>query len=221
MIALELINHMVPPLKLTDDAHKAMVWMEELRTNQLPVVDKGKFLGFVNEETILQENDVEKLIDQLQLIGLDCVVDAGAHFYDIIKKASDYEVEMAGVIDENGEYIGVITVQDIVASFAQTAAVQLPGGIIVLSIDQRDYSLAEISRLIEAENSKVLSSTVKTDNEDPSKIRLTLKIDKTDLSHVTATLERFEYRIIARFQESSIKEDEKEKVDMLLRYLNI
>ena len=31
MIAEDLINHMIPPLKATDDAHKAIVWMEEFR----------------------------------------------------------------------------------------------------------------------------------------------------------------------------------------------
>ena len=41
MVAVELVNHMIPPLKPTDDGHKAIVWMEELRMNQLPVIDKG------------------------------------------------------------------------------------------------------------------------------------------------------------------------------------
>lgn len=221
MIAQELINHMIPPLKLSDDAHKAMVWMEELRSKQLPVIDNGKFLGLISEELILDENDVEKLIGDFELLATGCQVDEGSHFYDVIKTASNYQVEMVGVVDEFGEYIGVITIQDIIASFAQTAAVQLPGGIVVLSLDQIDYSLSEISRLIEAENAKILSCIVKEDINDPSKIRLTLKINKTDLSHITATLERFDYRIIARFQESKVLEDEKEKVGMLLKYLNI
>ncbi len=128
---------------------------------------------------------------------------------------------MVGVTDDLGKYIGVITIQDTISAFAQTAAVQLPGGIVVLSLNQIDYSLSEISRLIEGEGAKILSSIVKEDASDPSKIRLTLKINKTELSHITATLERFDYRIIAKFQESKILEGEKEKVGMLLKYLNI
>lgn len=221
MIAQELINHMIPPLKLTDDAHKAMVWMEELRSNQLPVADKGNFLGLISEDIILDENDVDKLVSEFQLIGTQCVVNEGTHFYDVIKMASDFEVKMVGVVNGEGEYVGVITIQDTISSFVQTAAIQRPGGIIVLSINQIDYSLSEISRLIEEENAKILSCIVKEDAHDPSKIRLTLKINKTDLSHITATLERFEYRIIARFQDPKTLEDEKEKVGMLLKYLNI
>ncbi len=51
MIAEELINHMIPPLKITDDAHKAIVWMEEFRCMHLPVVDEGNLLGFVRKRS--------------------------------------------------------------------------------------------------------------------------------------------------------------------------
>lgn len=221
MIAEELINHMIPPLKLNDDAHKAMLWMEELRSNQLPVVDSEKFLGLISEEMILEENDVEKLIGDFDLQGTDCQVAQGSHFYDILKLASDNQVQMVGVANDANEYIGVITIHDTITSFAQTAAVQMAGGILVISMGLMDYSLAELSRLIEEENAKILSSTVKEDELDPSKIKLTIKINKTNLSHIVATLERFGYKIIARFQESDINKGEKEKLDQLLRFLDI
>jgi acetoin utilization protein AcuB len=57
---------------------------------------------------------------------------------------------------------------------------------------------------------------------DKGKIKLTLKINQEDLSRVIATLERFNYRIIARYQESRTDpNNEKERLDMLMRYLNI
>ena len=124
-------------------------------------------------------------------------------------------------MDDENEYFGVITVQDTITSFAQTAAVQAPGAILVLSMDSRDYSLTEISRLIESENAKILGSTIRDDSQDPTKIKLTLKINKTDLSHVVATLERFDYKIIGRFQEPKVFDDGKERLDILMRYLNI
>lgn len=221
MIAEELINHMIPPLKITDDAHKAMLWMEELRSNQLPVVDQEKFLGLISEELILEENDVERLIADFELEGTDCVVGQDSHFYEIIKLASDNNVQLVGVTNQENKYIGAITIQDTITSFAQTAAVQLPGGILVISMKLIDYSLAELSRLVEGENAKILSSTVKEDELDASKVKLTLKINNKDLSHIVATLERFGYKIIARFQESNINHGEKEKLDQLLRFLDI
>jgi acetoin utilization protein AcuB len=221
MTAEELINHMIPPLKLKDDAHKAMLWMEELRSNELPVVEDEQFKGILTEDMILELNDVEKHISDFDLMYKNCVVSKNSHFYDVLKIASENEAKMVGVIDDYGKYMGVISVQDTVTAFTQSAAAQMPGGIIVLSINVIDYSLAEISRLIEENNAKVLSSSVKEDELDSSKLRVTIKINLLDLKPIIATLDRFDYKIIGQFQETKIEDDQKDRLDMLLKYLDI
>ena len=95
--------------------------------------------------------------------------------YSYPQKAVRFEMFFARTL-ENGKYAGIITVQDIMASFAQSASVQMPGGILVLSMDLIDYSLAEISRYVEENNAKVISSTMVDDPLDHGKIKLTLKI---------------------------------------------
>lgn len=212
---------MIPPLKATDDAHKAIVWMEEFRCNQMPVVDNGKLLGFISEEIILEGNDVEKRLKDFDLIGAACYVHMNSHFYDILKVAADNKLQMVAVLTEEEIYNGVITMQDTLSSFAQTAAVQTPGGILVLAMNHNDYSLSEISRLIEENHTRVLSSLVKEDPLYPGKIRLTLKLDQLDLTRIVATLERFNYKVIGRYQEAPSNGSDKERIDMLLRYLDI
>jgi acetoin utilization protein AcuB len=221
MIAEELINHMIPPLKVTDDAHKAIVWMEEFRCLHLPVVDNGKLLGFISEEIILETNDIERTLVDFDLVGKQCSVVLDSHFYDILKVAGDNKLQIVAVHNEEQQYVGVITVQDIMTSFAQTASVQMPGGILVLSMDLIDYSLAEISRYIEENNAKVISSIMIEDPMDKGKIKLTLKINQEELTRIVATLERFGYRVIGRYQEVQQDTGEKDKIDMLLRYLDI
>lgn len=221
MIAAELINHMVPPLKVTDDAHKAIVWMEEFRCNYLPVTDEGHLLGFISEEIILEANDIEKGVGSFNLVGKDCIVTLDSHFFDILRIAGEHKLNMVAVNNEEGQYAGVITVQDIMASFAQTASVQMPGGILVLSMELIDYSLAEISRYVEENKAKVISSTMVEDPLDRGKIKLTIKINQLDLSRIVATLERFGYRVIGRYQEAPRDDDDKERLDMLMKYLNM
>jgi acetoin utilization protein AcuB len=199
MIAEELINHMIPPLKVTDDAHKAIVWMEEFRCNHLPVVDEGQLLGFISEEIILESNDI----------------------YDILRIAGENKLQIVAVLNDDQQYVGVITVQDIMASFAQTAAVKMQGGILVLSMDLIDYSMAEISRLVEENKAKIISSTMVEDAMDRGKIKVTLKINQLDLSRIVATLERFNYRVIGRYQEIRNEPVDNDRIDMLLKYLNI
>jgi acetoin utilization protein AcuB len=220
VIAEDLINQMIPPLKATDDAHKAIVWMEEFRCIHMPVVENGKLLGFISEEIIMESNDIDKKLKDFELVGQSCYVHMSAHFYDILKVAADNKLQMVCVLDEEEIYTGVITVQDTLTSFAQTAAVQMPGAILVLSMNH-NYSLAEISRLIEENRARILSSILKEDPLDPGKIRLTLKLNELDLSRIVATLERFNYRVIGRYQETKPLGTEKERIDMLLRYLDI
>jgi len=221
MIAEELINHMIPPLKVTDDAHKAIVWMEEFRCNHLPIVEEGELLGFISEEIILESNDIGKDLGDFKLVGKNCSVSLDSHFYDILRIAGENKLQIVGALNDARQYVGVITVQDIMASFAQTASVQMQGGILVLSMDLIDYSLAEISRYVEENNAKVISSTMIEDPLDKGKIKLTLKINQMDLSRVVATLERFGYRVIGRYQENRTDTDDKDRIDMLMRYLNI
>src|ERR1041385_5078934 len=222
MIAEELINHMIPPLKVTDDAHKAIVWMEEFRCNHLPVIDEGKLMGFISEEIILEANDIEKPLKEFGLVSKECAVHNETHVYDILRVASDHKLQIVAVLNEEDQYVGVITIQDVMTSFAQSAAIQIPGGIIVLSMNLIDYSLAEIARLVEENNAKIISFMMVEDPLDKGKIKLTLKINQEDLTRVIATLERFGYRVIARYQENRTDpSNEKERLDMLMRYLNI
>ena len=97
MIAEELINHMIPPLKVTDDAHKAVVWMEEFRCNHLPVVSEGKLLGFISEEIILESNDIEKNLGQFELVGKSCSVGLESHFFDILRVAGEHKLNIVAV----------------------------------------------------------------------------------------------------------------------------
>ncbi|MDH3712111.1 MAG: CBS domain-containing protein [Cyclobacteriaceae bacterium] len=221
MIARELINHMIPPLKKSDTAKKAIAWMEELRVNQLPVIEDGAYKGLISEEVILEDNDNSKIVSEYKLQGLDCQVYENQHFYDVLKIVSDHGVQLVAVLDDDQSFLGVISIKDTVTAFAQSAAVQSPGGILILSLKQIDYSLAEISRLIESNDAKILSCIVNNDIFDANMIKLTLKINKTDLSAIIATLERFEYKIIAKFEESPMETSEKERLDILFKYLDI
>jgi hypothetical protein len=50
---------------------------------------------------------------------------------------------------------------------------------------------------------------------------LTLKINQVDLSRIVATLDRFGYRVIGRYQEIREMAEDRDRIDMLMRYLDI
>ena len=57
MIAEELINQMIPPLKLYDTVDKALRWMDEFRVNELPVVSNRRYMGLATEQHLIELTD--------------------------------------------------------------------------------------------------------------------------------------------------------------------
>ena len=221
MIAEELINQMVPALKPTDTAEKAILWMEELKTNQLPVVSDGTFKGLISEDIILEFNDLDRKIGEFMLIAENCYCSEDQHLFDIIRVAKECDSELVAIVNSEGEYLGVSRHEDTMKAFSNSLAVQGQGGILVMEMRFIDYSMAEISRLVESDDAKILGSFLSQSAEDPSMVYITLKINKEDLTTVVATLERFEYKVIAKFHESNNVETERERLDNLLKFLNI
>ncbi|WP_299825780.1 CBS domain-containing protein [uncultured Pontibacter sp.] len=221
MIAEELINQMIPPLKLYDTVEKALRWMDEFRVNELPVVSNRKYRGLATELTLVDLPNRSLQLKELELEYQDVHVQQHQHFYDVMEAAIKNKIQVVPVLDEDQDYMGIITINDTLAAFGQMSALQGQGSILVLSMPERDYSLSQISRLIEEENTKILSAYVSPDELDPYKIKLTLKLNTTDLSRIIATLERFEYRITAQFNDTSDNDLGRDRLDMLFKYLDI
>ncbi|WP_338812764.1 CBS domain-containing protein [Bernardetia sp. Wsw4-3y2] len=221
MVAADLINEMIPPLKSQDSVKKALNWMDAFRITQLPIVENNVYKGIITEDMLYEINNPDATIDAIEPLYEDVFVGEDQHFYDVMRLATDHNLRIIAVVDLSNIFVGVITVRDTLAAFARTFANQSAGAILVMSMNYRDYSLAHISRLIEENNTKILSSYVDTDPYDTNLIKLTLKLDKTELTPILATLERFEYRVIAKFQENPDADIQKERLDMFFRYFDI
>ncbi|GAB3823116.1 hypothetical protein GCM10028895_29450 [Pontibacter rugosus] len=65
MIAEELINQMIPPLKLYDTVEKALRWMDEFRVNELPVVSNRKYMGLATELSLIELPDRARQLKEL------------------------------------------------------------------------------------------------------------------------------------------------------------
>ena len=111
--------------------------------------------------------------------------------------------------------------EDSIAAFADSLSIQSQGSVLIMSLNMTDYSLSEIARIIETENTKILSSFITSDPLDDSKIKLTLKLDKPELRHVKATLERFGFKILDHYQEETGVTGEEDRIGNLLRFLDI
>lgn len=221
MQAYQFINNMIPPLKPTDKVRMGLTWMEEIRTNVLPVVEGGLFKGFITDEMIYNLNEPELLVGDVDMDNVGCYVFRDKHIYDVLKVSSEFHLTMVAILDRNNLYEGVVTIEDAIAAFADTLSIQTSGGVLILSMLMTDYSLFEIARVVESENAKILSSFITSDPLDDNKIKVTLKVDQPELRHIKATLERFGYKVIDHYQEEVAISQEQDRLGNLLRFLDI
>ena len=136
-------------------------------------------------------------------------------------QSEKFNLPLVAVENNEGNYAGVITVSDVLPGILNQNTAFAHGSILVLSMELISYALSEISRFVEENNAKIISVSVTEDALDKTKIRLALKINQSDLTRIISTLERFEYRIVARYDDSRSSEPDRDRFDLLMRYLNI
>jgi len=211
---------MVPPLMPYDTVEKAVNWMKEFHSPELPVVNGPVYKGLLTEDDLLDVEDIHQKVGDLDLKLERPFVFSYDHLYNIIKLITAHNINVMPVLGEDETFEGVITIQSIVNNFSTISAVTNPGGIITLEMPGNNYSLTEVSRIVESNNAIILNSTVQN-VKNSHLIEVTLKINIVDLSGIIASFERFGYTISNTYQESVFGEILKDRYDSLMNYLNI
>jgi len=219
MIASELITYDIPPLKLSDSGVKALDWMEEFKVCDIPVVNKGKYVGLIRESDILDRNNQEDKISTFKLDFRRPFAHQNQHLFELIGLIIDNNIDILPVVDDKEKYLGIITMKSILTYFSKAVSIVNQGSIITLELNINDYSLSEIAKLVESDNAKILASFI-TSHPNSTKLEVTLKINKTEISRILHTFERFDYVVTASYNESEYHQDLQNRYDEFMRFLN-
>ena len=221
MVAKDLISDIVSPLFTSDTGNTALSWMEIHKISHLPIVNNKQFLGLISESDIFDINSPETPIGNHKLSLFSPFVFDDDHIYTVIALVKKLKLTIIPVLDHDNNYLGVITLQDLVYHFSDLINAEQPGSIIILEINVNDYTLSQISQIVEGNDAKILSVYLHT-NPDTTKLEVILKLNVIDLSAIIQTFIRYEYNIKASYQEESEMNDlYKNRYDSFLRYLNI
>jgi CBS domain-containing protein len=220
MLVADLITDEIPPLKLTDSIELALDWMEQFKVSHLAVVKGKELIGLVSEHDLIDYQNPEESIEQLKTPLLKPIIHNYQHTYDLLKLMMSFNLTLIPVLDDKELYKGCITLKGLLQNISTMASVQDPGGVIVLEVNQVDYSLAQISSIIEGNDAKILSCHVSS-LPDSTKVEVTLKINVEDLSRILQTFNRYNYLVKASFQHTDFSGGMKNKLDEFLHFLNI
>jgi predicted transcriptional regulator len=219
MFISNLISRNVPQLSLTDKVAKALSLMDDFEISHLCILQKDKFIGMISKEDLLQAEEQANM-ESLQDHFIHFLVLEQEYFGKALALITSNNLSILPVLSHEKDFAGVIVASQLLHQLSRYLEADIPGGIIILEMDRRNYSFSEICRLVETHDALITHLNTQTDTETGMML-VHIKLNKTEIADIIATLQRFEYNVIAYYGEEAYTNELQENFDHLVHYLNI
>lgn len=215
----DLLRTDIPTLTGESTAGEGLSRMEDFRVWNLPVVEERLYLGLVNEDDLLDQDEASSVHAFIRPERR--IFSRGNwHWLEAKRLMAEHGLSLVPVLDEDETYLGCITATDLLRLEGESLGLKQPGGVVVLRIHHHDYHLSEIAQIVESDDAGILTLLVRP-LEDSGQLEVTLKVTKLDLGRILQTFRRYEYEIIASYHYSNLDLDLRERYDALMRFLNL
>jgi acetoin utilization protein AcuB len=220
-----ILSEVIIPVKTTDTVADVNHLFASISIKQLPVISsENEYLGILNDAEIT-EYDPKDVLNNIPGL-LDLVnVHRAAIFHDkhpieALKLFGETNNFILPVIDSKQQYLGCISYRSMLLELTENASNQLPGAILVLQMQHRDYSLGHLAQILEQEDYKILHSNISSGiNSDT--LQLTLKLNRLDVQNAINTLERFGFTIAESYTDKNEANPLHDRYSLLMHYLEL
>jgi len=217
----EIISVNIPSIHPNDSVARAQELMIEYHVSHLPVVaEESKLIGLINEDSLLNASDDNDPVSRLQHEFSSIIVHADTHFIEAVQLVNEFNLSVIPVVNKESEYIGAISVNDLLKQVGRIMGSSDPGGIIVLEMEKVSFAFSEISKLVETNDAQITQLNTYFDAQS-STFYITLKINKLEISDIIATFQRYEYKVKYYFGEELYENELRNNYDHLMNYLSI
>lgn len=214
----DYINRDIKPLKADESIANAQDFFLDLNYSHFPVTENGIFIGslskddadILNSETLISDNkyELERFYVRSSMIWLD-----------VLEIFARNETNIVPVLSDKNQYLGYYELEDVIRFFHETPFLREDGGILVVKKDISNYSMGEITQIVESNNARLLGMFVSKTESDF--VEITVKTSQSALNDIIQTFRRYEYEIISEHKEDSYLQNLKDRSDYLDKYLNI
>jgi acetoin utilization protein AcuB len=218
MLTRELISNSIPYLHKEDKVYHALQLMNDYHVAHLPVVENDSYLGIISEEQLLQSDD-ENTLNELPITDGTTSVQANDHFLKAIQTAVVNKLSVVPVVEEK-QLLGIVTYNDLLRNASNFMSLNEPGALIVLEMDNKNYSFNEINRIVESNDAQITQLNTFTDPETGIS-QITIRISKLEVSDIISTFQRYEYNVKYYFGEELFENELRTNYDNLMNYLKI
>jgi predicted transcriptional regulator len=215
---LEYINNDIEPFNSHQTINEVQDLFMDFSYSHFPVLENKVYIGCLSREdaeTLESNSKIENNRVNLERFFAKSTM----NWLDIQELFARNQTNIMPVLDEKNKYLGYFEMEEFIRIFHETPFLKEEGGIIVVKKNNDDFSMSQITQIVESNNAKLLGLFIsKIENNE---IEITLKISLGGLNDIIQTFRRFEYEIVSQHQEDSYIENLKERSDYLDKYLNI
>ncbi|SHM50004.1 CBS domain-containing protein [Flavobacterium chilense] len=190
----------------------------DLNFSHFPVLENGIFIGSIASDDVETFDTDKKAIDYKYTLER-FFARKSMIWLDVLEVFAKNHTNVIPVLDENNTYIGYYEMEDIMKFFQETPFLKEQGGIIIVQKGLLDYSMGQVTQIVESNNGKILGCFIS--EADLENVQITVKIGVGPMNEIIQTFRRYNYEIISEHQEDAYINSLKERSDYLDKYLNI
>ncbi len=207
-------------MQLEDTVGKALQIINDFKVSHLPVVSEEKYLGLISEDDLLDADNKKMHIQSLQDDFINIFIKENEHFLQAVNISNQYQTSIVPVVNEEKEFLGSISGQNLLKALGNFSGAQEIGGIIVLQMERSQFAISEISRIVESNEATIfhLNTTIQPAT---GLLTVTIHINKKELSMVVAAFERYEYDVVYYFGEEKFENEIHSNYLHFMNYLDI
>lgn len=220
MTAKELLNESINVLRHTDTVAVAVGYLNGQGLTELPVV-KNKFLyNYARIENLNQVDDHSLKLDEVIAENVHAPsVFYNQHLYEIVPIMAVSELSVIAVLGENKEFEGTIDQRRINKLITESMTYRGLGAVVVLDLEDRDFSPATICRWVEENGAKVIGMMVKS--EAMGRLKVNLKLNTTVSRNIVSTFQRQGYKVENVYLSEDQSGHEDREIDMVLKFFDL
>jgi len=123
------------------------------------------------------------------------------------------------VLNDKKKYIGYYELNDILEVFSSSPFLFNDGISIVVEKNKKDFSVSEVSQIVESNDGRVLGLYISSEISDT--MQATIKINSEDINEIIQTFRRYNYNVISEHKDDFYLQDLKDRSDYLQKYLDM
>lgn len=214
----EYINKDLKPFSSNEIVAEIQDFFIDTNCSHFPVLENSIYIGCISAVDAETFDNAKKMSDyRYALEGF--YVRSSMNWLDVLEVFARYNSNIVPILDDNNVYLGYYEITDIIKFLNETPFLKETGSVIVVEKPVIEYSMSQITQIVESNNAKLLGVFVSEANAE--KVQVTIKTTMGSINEIIQSFRRYNYEIISEHQEDDYLNTLKERSEYLDKYLNM